>query len=146
MNLDFIIKFTTLLSIIVGIVAFFNGVSNYKRQMNGQVFFQYTKRYDEIMDSFPKSARKARINSSNALPRESEELTVCVLRILNLCSEEYYLYRTKFVSKGVWNILEAELVRTLRTPLFRREWIKLVHEFDAYPDFQSFVRKTQESN
>ena len=119
MSLDIIIKFATLFSIIVGIVAFFRGVTNYNRQMNAQVFLQYAKRYDEIINSFPKNARLARINSRKALPKPNEELTICILRYLNLCSEEFYLYRTKYLSKGVWDIWADELVRTLRTPLFR---------------------------
>lgn len=146
MSLDIIIKFATLFSIIVGIVAFFRGVTNYNRQMNAQVFLQYAKRYDEIMNSFPKNARLARINSRKALPKPNEELTICILRYLNLCSEEFYLYRTKYLSKGVWDIWADELVRTLRTPLFRREWPKLLNEFDAYPEFQSFVNLNQAEN
>jgi hypothetical protein len=144
MSLDLVIKFATLLSIIVGIVAFFRGVANYNKQMNVQVFLQYAKRYDEIMNSFPKSAKLARINSRNALPKPTGELTICVLRYLNLCSEEFYLHETKYLSEKVWLIWEDEMVRTLRTPLFRREWAKLINEFDCYPKFQAFVNKNLE--
>ena len=118
MSLDIIIKFATLLSIIVGIVAFFRGVANYNKQMNAQVFLQYAKRYDEIMNSFPKSAGLARINSGKALPKSNGELTICVLRYLNLCSEEFHLYDTKYLSEKVWEIWADEMVRTLRTPYF----------------------------
>jgi len=144
MSLDIIIKFATLLSIIVGIVAFFRGVANYNKQMNAQVFLQYAKRYDEIMNSFPMSAGLARINSGKALPKPNRELTIGVLRYLNLCSEEFHLYDTKYLSKKVWEIWADEMVRTLRTPLFRREWVKLINEFDAYPKFQAFVNKNLE--
>jgi hypothetical protein len=142
--LDAVIKILTLVSIAIGIFAFFRGILTYNKQMNAQVFLQYAKRYDEIMNSFPKNATLARINSGKALPRPSGELTICVLRYLNLCSEEFHLYDTKYLSKKVWDIWADEIVRTLRTPLFRREWTKLFNEFDAYPKFQAFVQKNLE--
>jgi hypothetical protein len=143
MNLDTFLQIATLISILFGIFAFFYGVKSYKNQMNVQVFLQYTERYEEIMKSFPKNAWSARLNSDLALPEPTEELSLCVLRYLNICSEEYYLYREKYLSKKVWDIWKDELVRTLRTPLFLREWKKLVDEFDAYPEFQSFVKSAQ---
>jgi hypothetical protein len=54
------------------------------------------------------------------------------VRYLNLCSEEYYLYKQKWLHKKLWGIWEKELIRTLRSPLFVREWKKLADEFDAY--------------
>jgi hypothetical protein len=141
---DIIIKFLTLLSIVAGIYTFYRGAKNYDNQMNAQVFLQYAKRYDEIMNSFPKSARLARINSNKALPKQNGELTVCALRYFNLCSEEFYLYQSKYLSQKVWDIWRDEMIRTWRTPLFRREWVKLVDEFDAYSEFQSFVNNSLE--
>lgn len=142
--LDTILQIATLISVLLGIGAFFFGVHTYRRQMNAQVFLEYTGRYEEIMKSFPKNAWSARFNSDEALPESTEELTMCALRYLNLCSEEFYLCENKYLSKEVWEIWEKELVRTLRTPLYRQEWIKLAEEFDAYPEFQSFVKKSQE--
>ena len=144
MSLDIIINFVAVLSIIVGIISFFFGVANYNKQMNAQVFFQYAMRYDEIMNSFPRSARIVRIKSSEALPKSSAELTICVLRYFNLCSEEYYLYESKYLSKKAWGVWKDEMIRTWRTPLFQREWKKIVHEFDTYPEFQSLVKDSQE--
>ena len=144
MSLDIIIKVLTLISLIVGIVAFFRGITTYNKQMNAQVFFQYAKRYDEIMNSFPKSARLARIKSSEALPKSSGELSICILRYFNLCSEEFYLHESNYLSDEVWDVWTDEMLRTWRTPLFRREWKKIAHEFDAYPEFQEFVQKNLE--
>jgi hypothetical protein len=146
--LENIIKILALPSAILGIYAFFHGIATYNKQMNAQVFFQYAKRYDEIMNSFPKSARLARIRSSEALPKPSGELSICILRYFNLCSEEFYLYKSNYLSHKVWGVWTDEMIRTWRTPLFRREWKKLAHEFDTYPEFQKFVQKNleQESN
>jgi hypothetical protein len=144
MSIDIIIKFATLVSISFGIIAFFRGIVTYNRQMNAQVFLQYAKRFDEIMNSFPKNARLGIFDTEKALPKPNAELTICVLRYLNLCSEEFYLCENKYLSKGVWDIWADEMVRTLRTRLFRREWAKLINEFDSYPKFQSFVKANLE--
>jgi hypothetical protein len=116
MDLNLLIQIATFISILVGIFAFLFGIASYKKQMNAQVFLQYTERYEEIMKSFPKDAWSARYNSDKALPKESDELTICVLRYLNLSSEEFYLYKDKYLSKKVWGIWADELIRTLRPP------------------------------
>src|SRR5215210_5658968 len=100
-------------------------VQTYKGQMNAQVFTDYNNRYDEILTSFPASAWEARFNLDTNLPEESMELTLCVLRYLNLSSEEFYLYKRGYLRRDVWDIWEGELLRTLRSPLVRREWKRL---------------------
>jgi hypothetical protein len=137
--LNTILQFATLGSIVLVFVSFLWGIRSYNKQMNAQVFLQYTQRYEEIMKSFPKNGWAARINSDEALPEPSDEISLCALRYLNLCSEEYYLRQDGYLSKKVWGMWEKEMIRTLQTPLFRREWMKLRDEFDAYPEFQAFV-------
>jgi hypothetical protein len=137
--LNIFLQVITIISIVAGIGSFIVGIVIYNRQMNAQVFLQYTQRYEEIMKSFPKNGWAARINSDDALPEPNDEISLCALRYLNLCSEEYYLYRDKYLSKKVWEMWEKEMIRTLQTPLFQREWMKLKDEFDAYPEFQAFV-------
>ena len=77
------------------------------------------------------------------LPPENPELSLCVLRYLNLSSEEFYLRKSGYLDKQLWAIWEDELKRTLRSGLVQREWQVLKREFDSYPDFQRFVTITQ---
>ncbi len=142
MNLDLLVQIGTLLSIVFGVAAFFWGIRSYNRQMNAQVFMEYTKRFDEIMQSFP-SGWAGRLGSDQVPPEPSNAVSTSVLRYLNLCSEEYYLLKSGYLSKKVWGIWEAELKRALRTPLLRREWQKLSREFQEYPDFCSYVETAQ---
>jgi hypothetical protein len=115
----------------------------YRRQCNVQVFLEYTKRYTEIMNMFPVEGRKARLHSFGEAPRESEELSLAVLRYLNLCSEEFHLCKKKYLSRDVWKIWEAELKQALASTLVRREWTKLRKEFESYPEFVKYVDKAQ---
>jgi hypothetical protein len=138
-----------LASVIIGVVTFVItfrwGVISYKNQMNAQLFLEFTKRYDEILQSFPRTARSARFNLEGPPPGESEELTLSILQYLNLCSEEFYLYKKGWLDEKVWKIWEEELVRTLRAPLLMREWKKLAREFNAYSAFRDYVDRKQAS-
>jgi hypothetical protein len=115
----------------------------YRNQTNAQVFLEYTKRYEEIMSALPIAARVARTDSDSALPDATPELTFQILRYLNLCAEEFYLMQRGYLAREIWSIWDAELTRTLRTPLLMREWEKLRNEFSSYPAFQNYVRDLQ---
>ncbi|WP_395095212.1 hypothetical protein [Armatimonas sp.] len=141
--------------IISGAGAVFTGVGVYftrktieksteihERQMNAEIFMKYAERYESVMNNFPEDAFDCRL-SSKSLPRESREITVSVLKYLNLCSEEYYLWKKKYIADEVWGIWERELIRTLRSALLMREWPKLKEEFDSYKEFQAFVEDQQ---
>jgi hypothetical protein len=139
MDLEFAIQMGTLISAIAGILTLFIGIRIYKRQTNTQIFLEYTKRYNEIMESFPPEARPARLSLEDKMPDQSEGLSISILRYLNLCSEEYYLCERGYLSKELWGIWEDELKRTLNSPLFVREWEGLRNEFLSYPEFLEFV-------
>jgi hypothetical protein len=139
MDLEFAIKIGTLISAVAGILTLFIGIRIYKRQTNTQIFLEYTKRYNEIMESFPPEARPARLSLEGKMPDHSEGLSIAILRYLNLCSEEYYLCERGYLSKELWGIWEDELKRTLNSPLFVREWKGLRNEFLSYPEFLEFV-------
>lgn len=136
----------TVVSIAVAVATFIWGVKSYKDQMNAQLFLEFTRRFEEIMQSFPEDAWAARLNLQETTPESSKKLSLSVLKYMNLCSEEYYLYKKGWLNASIWRIWEAELMRTLQTPLMVREWKTLSREFDAYPAFQAFVEAVQGGN
>ncbi len=79
----------------------------------------------------------------DVVPPESEQLTLCLLRYLNLSSEEFYLWEKKYIDQAIWEIWEDEIKRMLKSKLMEREWRKLEPEFRSYPEFRQFVEKTQ---
>lgn len=146
MDLDFVIKIGTLISAIVGILTLIIGIRIYRRQTNTQIFLEYTKRYSEIMESFPSDARSARLSLTGEMPGRSDELSIAILRYLNLCSEEYYLWKRHYLANDLWGIWEHELKRTLKSPLIVREWRNLRSEFLSYPEFLKFVENIHGKN
>ncbi len=141
-----ILAYATLLLVLVTAVGVLAGFVVYSRQCNAQVFLEYTKRYSEIMNKFPPDSRRARLDLFVEPPAASEELSLAVLRYLNLCSEEFYLCQKRYLSKNVWRIWEAELKRTLCSPLVLREWKTLRAEFVSYPEFLDYVASAQGSD
>ncbi len=103
---------------------------------------KYCERYEHILEQFPEDALTARFDAK-ALPPQSPQLRLCVLKYLNLCSEEFYLKTHGHLSKSVWNIWEADLKRIIRSPLLQREWPSLQPEFLSHPEFFKYVTRVQ---
>jgi hypothetical protein len=143
MTNDLILAFGTLLLAVFTGAGIVVAIRVYRRQCNVQVFLEYTKRYAEIMNMFPVEGRKARLDVFGEAPPQNDELSLAVLRYLNLCSEEFHLCKKRYLSKDVWKIWEAELKRTLASTLVKREWTKLRDEFESYPEFVKYVDKVQ---
>ena len=143
MDLNTLVDIGTLVSLVVAAGGLFFGIRVYRRQMNAQLFLEYTSRYELIMSSFPAEARSARLDLSGHPPEQSEDLTTAVLRYLNLCSEEFYLWKRKYLARDIWNIWESELQKTLQSKLLLREWESLRREFESYPEFVEYVERAQ---
>jgi hypothetical protein len=146
---EFLMLLATIVTALGGVGFVVVMIQTYKGQMNAQIFSDMNQRYDEISKDFPKAAWESRFHLDTALPAEGDELTLCALRYLNLSSEEFYLYKRKYIRREVWKMWEGEILRTLRSPLFRREWKILASEFASYPEFIRYVdevQNTQSSN
>jgi hypothetical protein len=142
MSLQLTIQIGTLISVVVGFIGLINTVRSYHEQMNVQILMKYTERYEHILERFPQEALAARFDAK-VVPTASPELTLCVLKYLNLCSEEFYLLRHGYLSKSLWRIWEGDLRRMLASPLLRREWGSLRAEFISHRDFLDYVERIQ---
>jgi hypothetical protein len=138
MNLQLVIQIATLVSVVVGFTSLINTIRSARRQMTVQILMKYTERYEAIIASFPRNALIHRFDLS-ALPATDAETTMSVLRYLNLCSEEYYLYENGYLSKDLWAIWEMELKRMLSSALVRREWASVRDEFENHRSFLEYV-------
>jgi len=136
------IQIATLISVVLGFVGLINTLNSFRRQMNVQILMKYAERYERILGEFPQDALSSRFDSS-VLPIQSSQLTLCVLKYLNLCSEEYYLTRHRYLSSSLWRIWEGDLKRIIGSPLLQREWPLLRAEFLSHPDFLQYVENAQ---
>ena len=143
MTIELATQIATIVSVLIAGAGVFLGVNAYNRQMNAQMFLTYTERYAKVAQRLPRESDGGG-TAGDPDPAKSREVATAVLDYLNLCSEEYYLRENEFLSEDIWKIWEAELIRTLRTPLFVREWKRLKAEFVSYPEFVDYVKEKQE--
>lgn len=120
---------------------------SFKKQMNAQVYLAYTERYERLMADCPLDFRTTLLDLklSEAEPKERDHIKVCMLRYLNLCSEEFHLKHTGYLAPEVWGLWRQELEWTLRKPLYVSGWPELRHEFESYPEFLKYVDEVQGS-
>src|SRR5262249_45922430 len=111
-------------------------------QMHAQIFMKYTERYEHILEQFPENALAARFNLGS-LPPVSSQLTLCALKYLNLCSEEFYLRTQGYLPEELWGIWEVDLKLIIGSPLFQREWSSLRPEFLSHRSFLQYVERVQ---
>jgi hypothetical protein len=141
MTLELAVQIATVLSLLLTAGALLFGIWSFGKQMNSQLFLTYTERYEGIMGAFPPGALATRLRLGEVPPPRSEALSICLLRYLNLCSEEFFLHRRGFLSRRIWRVWRPEMERVLRSPLLRREWPCIRREFDSYPEFFQFVER-----
>lgn len=118
---------------------------SFRKQMNSQMFLAYTERFEKVMDSFPDDFRSTRLNSDfrEIEPRDSEHVRACMLKYLNLCSEELHLKEQGILAPEVWSIWQTELTRMLTTTLFKTAWPALKEEYKSHESFCDYVEKVQ---
>jgi hypothetical protein len=141
-HLDLVLRLATPAGVIGGFLSLVYTINNVRRQNNVQILMKYTERYEHILGEFPKDALLVRFDS-HTLPPQSAELTLCLLKYLNLCSEEYYLWKHRYLAKTVWAVWQGDLKRMIASPLLQREWPRLQKEYESHPDFLSYVERIQ---
>jgi hypothetical protein len=142
MSFESILQFATLWTLILGITSLWVKIHGNRRHINASLFVEYTKRYDDIVSSFPKEAL-ARGFAGGELPEENIEITICVYRFLHFLAGAFYFYRKGYLDKKAWGIWQGEINTILRSPVFRREWHKFADEHSLSPEFCRYVESVQ---
>lgn len=147
MDLKPFLDFSQLAVNMTGIVILGITIWSFRKQMNAQVYLAYTQRYEDLMaccdDDFRSSLLRLPLDQIDEKRRD--KIRVCMLRYLNLCSEEFHLMKSGYLAKAVWGIWQGELEHTLRTPLYVSGWPELEHEFVSHSDFRRYVVDIQSS-
>lgn len=118
---DIAIRSLGIISIGISAFALWRSGKYTKKQWNFNAFTHYTKRFEDIMASFPENAYVLRFELDKVVT-DQEEVRISVLKYLNMTSEEYYLHKEGYLDDKVWEIWLPEIRRTLRSPLFVSEW------------------------
>lgn len=126
-------------TLIIGSLGIFVALRNQRRQVNAQMFIEFSGRFQELLRVFPTEAWLANRNPSQPLPPPSRELTDCTLYCLQFVADVYNLHRGGYISTGLWKLWEREIKRTLTGPVFQREWIAIAVEFSGDDELLQYV-------
>jgi hypothetical protein len=105
------------------------------------MFIEFSKRFDELLRLFPTEAWLANRKSTQELPPPSQEITDCTLYCVQFVANVYRLHKAGYISARLWRLWEPEIKRTLKGPVFMREWHAIAVEFSHNKDFLDYITK-----
>ena len=126
-------------TLLIGTLGIGVALRNQHRQLNAQMFVEFSRRFDDLLRLFPTEAWLANRNPGQPLPPASQELTDCTLYCVQFISDVYYLHKGGYISRQLWLLWEREIKRTLRGPLFQREWERVASEFSHDCAFLQYI-------
>ncbi len=108
-------------------------------QIKHNYFSEYTKRYQEIIIHFPENINEDTF-SYEELEKNKKDETMRYMRVyFDLCSEEFFLHKHKYIDEKVWKEWEEGMSYAFNKKAFRRAWEKISSDTGFYTDFKKFV-------
>ena len=143
MNVQHIIQYATLFSVLVGSLGLAVAFLIHREQVKTQIFLALSARYDELLHSSSAGVWLSIPQADTTLAERSHELTISALRFCTLVSLTYFLFLDRHIPKRMWHLMLRTAERRMRTPVFVREWEHLRSEFESFPEFVEFVTSVQ---
>jgi hypothetical protein len=132
-------------TLVVGSLGILVALRTQNRQLNAQMFIEFSSRFQDLLRLFPTQAWLANRNPSQPLPPSSQELTDCTLYTIQFIADLYFLHAGGYISKNMWKLLEREIRATLSGRVFQREWQGVSAEFAHSQEFVQYVNTMMHS-
>jgi hypothetical protein len=139
MSTDIIAQLGQVGTLIIGSIGIFVALRSQHRQLNAQMFIEFSGRFQELLREFPTEAWLANRNPARPMPPSSQQLTDCTLYTIQFIADVYYLHKGGYISKNLWILWEREIKNTLTGPVFQREWEGVSAEFAHSRDFVHYI-------
>jgi hypothetical protein len=117
-----------------------------QRQTNATIYLELTARLAQLYRSLSVEVRAANARGDVLSPEQKAEVSVLSYEYFSLICSAYQLYRGRYFSGSLWDMLRRDFDRTLTTPMVRLEWERQKPQFVRFPHFIQFVREMQESS
>jgi len=147
-DLSLLIQLATLISVVIGVISLMISVRAYRRQVNSQFMLECMRRVDDLLKTLPPHVLGLTLIHEDLShqpppPPPSDELSMKVMRCLNLVSQMHFFSHKGFLPPAVWRRARVNYASILRSPLFRREWQTLRRGFEIVRTFCRYVHKVQ---
>jgi hypothetical protein len=126
-------------TVVVGSFGIFVALRNQHRQLNAQMFVEFSRRFQELLREFPTEAWLANRSAVEPIPPSSQELTSCTLYTLQFIYDVYQLHKNGYIAKNLWTLWEREIKNTLNGRVFQREWDRVADEFAHSREFVQYI-------
>jgi len=145
MAIAFLLQLGQVGTLVIGSVAIYVALINQRRQLNAQMFIEFSRRFQELLRLFPTEAWLANRSPQESLPPSSRELRDCTLYTIQFVADVYHLHKGGYISKRLWMLWEREIKRTLMGPIVRREWVAVAAEFAHNDAFLRYINGLMDS-
>lgn len=139
MTPDLLMQISQLGTLLIGSLGVGVALVTQRRQLNAQLFIEFSRRFQDILRMFPTDAWLANRNPAIPLPPPSQQLTDCTLYCIQFIADVYYLRNSGYVPDKLWLLWEREIERGLKGPVFAREWDTVLAQYGHDPDFLHFI-------
>lgn len=113
-------------TIAVGAIGIFVDLRNQHRQLNAQMYIEFSARFQELLRSFPTDAWLANADPSQPMPAPTKEVTECRLYAIQFLADIYYLHKGGYLSANLWKLWERAIKKTLGGRVFRLDTLDRV--------------------
>ncbi len=139
MSAELVVQLGQVGTLLIGSVGIAVALMNQHRQLNAQMFIEFSGRFQALLRLFPTEAWLANRNPSKPMPPPSQELTDPMLYAMQFIADMLYLHKGGYVSKTLWRLWEREIKHTITGQVFRREWEGVAAEFAHNRDFLQYI-------
>jgi len=146
MVLELIAIAVSILTLVLTGVALWVTISQFKKQLELQIFADYTKRYQEITLHFPEAVNQPQFRISGLLSEQRDRTLRYMRAYFDLCSEEYYLWKKGHIDAETWREWETGIKFALSKAAFKEAWRILGLDTIYYGAFSQFVTETMKSD
>lgn len=127
--------------VITGVALWFT-ISSFKKQLQLNFFADYTKRYQEIILSFPESINSKHFDLDKLKTDERDKTLRYMRAYFDLCSEEYFLWKQGNIDDNTWQEWETGIKFAFSKPAFQQAWRVLGLDTIYYGNFSEFVSES----
>ena len=141
------IQISNILSILALFASFFSiwlHNQGFRKQLLVANMSNYTRRYQEIVESLPADVLHKEFNLESLDEVEQYKILRSMWFYFDLCYEEYILYyELNLIDKKLWRIWENNMKSAFSRPVFYQGWKKILERSSysekSYEKFYNFV-------
>jgi hypothetical protein len=126
-------------ALVVSMVAIVSQLVAGRRQLFIQNFGEYGRRYSEILTRLPRDFVDPSFNLAGMDEPSQEIFLRGAWAYFDLCFEQWYLGRNRFIGRKLWGMWEAGMVAAMQRPSFSQSWTT-IKSLTSYPsEFVAFI-------